>query len=213
MTASIVEYENFLIAHKGIQDTVPLKNKKDGTSLLEEVAEKYPEVLGITGKNPWEGGALHRLDHDTTGAVLFARNQKFYDYMVEIQDKNLFVKHYTAFSDYSGQLPEKVSEIKTYFRAFGPGRKKVKAEEDIKKADSSRLYSTFIDSAAVEGNRCVFKCTITRGFRHQIRVHLAYIGFPIEGDVLYNEKKSEKPLQLVCNGFEFPMPDGTYFVY
>lgn len=213
MSPTIKEYKDFIVAVKGIQDTVPLKNKADGTSLLEQVAKEYPEVLLVKGKNPWEGGALHRLDHDTTGAVLFARNQHFYDRMLAVQEDDLFIKYYTATCDVSDKAELDKKFVVSYFRAFGPGGKMVKPEWDEKKADTPRTYRTDFEMVSYDGTSCTFLCSITRGFRHQIRTHLASIGCPIQGDKLYNEKASEQNMKLNCDGFEFPLEDGTQFVY
>lgn len=213
MSITIKEYTDFIIAEKGIQNTVPLKNKADGTSLLEQIAVDYPEVMKVCGKNPWEGGALHRLDHDTTGAVLFARNQKFYDYISSVQDKDLFVKYYTATCNVLENAEIEKKRIVSYFRAFGPKGRTVKPVDDVSRADSDRLYRTDIEMVQYNPERCTFLCKITRGFRHQIRAHLASIGCPIVGDKLYNEIQTDEQMMLRCTGFEFPLEDGTQFVY
>ncbi|MFA7168381.1 MAG: pseudouridine synthase, partial [Sphaerochaetaceae bacterium] len=70
----VAESRDWLVADKpsGLP-TVPLKSdapEKD--TLLSRVAKEYPEILDI-GRNPWEGGVIHRLDTLTSGLVLIAR--------------------------------------------------------------------------------------------------------------------------------------------
>lgn len=244
----IIQYEtnDFIIAYKPAgMPAVPLKTQNPNGTLLGYVSAQYPEISTVHGKNPWEGGALHRLDTPTRGLVVFARTQNFYNYLQQIQLQDRFIKNYIALSgippvtsaNISPEDPhatEKVFkqienrlaanndpyvklnysedffEIKSYFRAFGPGRRLVKAEKTPEKSDNGILYTTKVqpvtedvtaeplNPSAQEENRrgaqnCAeypFFCTITRGFRHQIRAHLASIGFPIAGDPLYNPENT-----------------------
>ncbi len=193
---------DFLIAFKDhVTSTVPLKCKKTGDTLLDFVASDYPEVLAVSGKNPWEGGALHRLDNQTSGLVVFARTQHFYDKLSTYQKEGEFVKIYRAETD--GFKVEK-KKISSYFRAFGPKRKMVKAESDISKSDNQVLYTTEINEVG-DG---IFECIIAKGFRHQIRVHLASCGCPIKGDRLYNPSSAEEYMHLEC--FQVSWPGFTY---
>lgn len=201
--------DDFLIAFKPHNiPTVPLKNQEADT-LLNQVSKIYPEVLTVHGKNHWEGSALHRLDTATEGLVLFARNQKFYDYLQDVQEKDLFVKEYQAICN--GKPNTNIEKIETYFRAFGPKGSMVKPETNIEKSDNQRLYTTNVKIAISDTLNTVFQCKITRGFRHQIRSHLAYIGCPIVGDNLYNPIKRETDLQLSCISISFPNIDGKEF--
>lgn len=203
----LYEDESFIIADKihGLP-TVPLKKNPDQDTLLSRTGKICPAVLCVKGKNEWEGGALHRLDTDTSGLVVFAKTQDFYDYLLSEQSKGRFVKTYRADTD--GDTDEK--KISSYFRAFGEGRVRVKVEFDIKKADSPVLYTTEI----LRKEKGVYMCTITRGFRHQIRSHLAYLNCPIKGDRLYNSGASlTDTLMLDCQRISFRHPDGTVFTF
>jgi 23S rRNA pseudouridine1911/1915/1917 synthase len=79
--------------------------------------------------------------------------------------------------------------IESYFRPYGPGKKLVRPViNDGKKhkeiaMDKGGFYKTEI--TGIDGN--VFTMRIRRGFRHQIRCHLCWIGFPILNDPLYNQ--------------------------
>lgn len=209
---SLIRYScpDFVLAFKMHNiPTVPLKGQ-DTQTLLSLVAQQYPQVLEVCGKNPWEGSTLHRLDTATEGLVMFALNQHFYDYASELQRCDLMTKTYMAVSPVTDEVHTR--EISTYFRAYGKGHRTVKPETDIRKSDNGRLYTTRILSCELQEDRTVFICEITRGFRHQIRAHLAYIGHPIEGDDLYSEDK-EKDLALTCQALRFPLENGQTFSY
>lgn len=205
--------------------TVPLKSNPAQDTLLKRVAEQYPEVLSVQGKQPWEGGVLHRLDTVTRGLVLIAREQSMFDYLKQVESENRFLKEYLAqsstrisaplpgFGDYPFDRPEQVEEVKltSRFRPYGAGAKAVRPvlENYSKKALAKackREYSTFIRGIAfVEGTHC-FHCTLSRGFRHQVRAHMAWSGWPLDGDELYGGDMS-KPFGLTAVALSFPDPE------
>ena len=217
MAVIVFESEDFLIADKphGIP-TVPLKGQKPDSTLLGLVSAQFPEVLSVCGRNPWEGGTGHRLDTATAGLVVFSRTQAFYDYLQEIQQADLFRKTYRAETVENDSLKgsdiqirdNREFQIVSYFRAYGRGSKAVRPVQDIKRADSPVLYTT----EAIKNGE-VFTCTITRGFRHQIRAHLAWIGHPIKGDCLYGTGSETDTLELDCLKVQFPLPDGKPFFF
>ena len=204
--------DSFVIANKphGIP-TVPLKGQSTDGTLLGLVAELFPDVLSVKGRNSWECGAVHRLDTATGGLVVFARTQGMYDHLLSVQTSGRFLKTYRALTCNDGRLKgqdpvfdaEGRMEIASYFRSYGPGSKQVRPTSDIKRADSPVLYTTLVRSLG-DG---AFECTITRGFRHQIRAHLAWIGSPIIGDPLYGSAAEGEILKLDCIKLSFPMPD------
>ena len=217
MPLIVFESEDFLIADKphGIP-TVPLKEQNPDGTLLGMVSAQYPEVLNVCGKNPWEGGTCHRLDTATAGIVVFARTQTFYDYLQGTQQADLFVKTYraeTVESDFLKGSDIQIEDnrefrIMSYFRAYGKGSKAVRPVQDIRRADSPVLYTTMTIK-----NGEAFTCTISRGFRHQIRAHLAWIGYPIKGDCLYGTGIETDTMELDCLKVQFPLPDGKPFFF
>ena len=217
MSPTVFENKDFIVADKphGIP-TVPLKGHDPGTTLLGLISADHPEVLSVQGKNPWEGGTLHRLDTATSGLVVFARTQEMFDYLQKIQQQDKLVKTYRAETIECDVLKGPDTDIRdneefqimSYFRSYGKGSKAVRPIQDIKRADSPTLYKT----VAIKSGE-VFTCTITRGFRHQIRAHLAWIGHPIKGDPLYGTGAETDTLELDCFRVRFPLPDGQFFSY
>ncbi len=202
--------------------TVPLKTQSMEGTLLGSVAQLCPDILEVRGRNSWEYGTLHRLDTATSGLVVFARNQRTYDHLMRMQAEDRFTKVYTARTTESERLKGKdipaqwlqdlkdgkEIEIISYFRSYGPGSKEVRPIWDIKRSDNSVKYTTL---AKKDSN--LFTCTITRGFRHQIRAHLAWLGFPILGDPIYGGPKSSTTLELDCRAVSFPTPEGKLFSF
>lgn len=212
----------------------------DTTSALALVAKKHPEVLNVRGKKSVEGGLVHRIDYDTTGLLLFACNQKFYDHIVACQDAGLFKKNYLAYCNFTpkcsellGGYPpspdfsekiisgEKIT-VSSGFRPFGPGRREVRPVTDDsgkfskkKAGDGRHSYTTSMSIFKNEQNYKV-EASITKGYRHQVRCHLAWCSLPIIGDSLYNPSskitqgdcnKGSSQMEFFAIGFSFPSMD------
>ena len=77
--------------------------------------------------------------------------------------------------------------ITSYFRSVGPGGRSVRPVASNPRYAKGRVYSTMIEPE----DESTLRCTITRGFRHQIRAHLAWAGYPIRGDVQYGGVPSD----------------------
>jgi len=106
--------------------------------------------------------------------------------------------------------------IESYFRPYGPGRKLVRPViEDGKKhkeiaKDKGGFYRTEITGVSgtcSEASSNIFTVRIRRGFRHQIRCHLCWTGFPILNDPLYGiSQTSDRSLDLRAHALFFADP-------
>ena len=210
----IYENKDLLVFYKpaGLP-TVPLKNG-EGDTLLSECALSYPEILSPWGRNSWEGSIIHRLDTPTSGLVLAPRNKEFYCYLSSLQSEDKIHKTYRAeVSEMEEKMegfescPYSFSEdgyvkIVSSFRPYGPKGASVRPLLKRRKGDE-RQYETEV--RRVDEN--TVECVIKRGFRHQIRCHLSWLGLPIIGDQRYGGK--ENPiLMLEAVKVSFPSLDG-----
>lgn len=203
------ETASYIVVYKPPRmHSVPL-NHEEGSpqqTLVDWCARICPEVLEVRGRNPWEGGILHRLDYETQGLVLFAKTQIALEGLILQQEQGLFSKEYDALSvPRNSLLPgfppmplfsEVPFTISSSFRPFGPGRKAVRPlvpdtskgkQRGIKAIalDQGQPYRTEIMEMHHTGEETCFRVRISRGFRHQIRCHLAWLGFPLLNDGLY----------------------------
>lgn len=194
--------------------TVPLKNN-EGDSLLKRIGEIYPEVLSVKGKNPWEGGIIHRLDTPTSGLVLAARNQDAYDELHRAQKEDLILKRYRAevskkenllpgFEDFPYKWNGEKLSILSYFRSYGVKGASVRPVMLNKRNIAGSIYRT--DIIKIDEN--TFDAVITRGFRHQIRCHLSWAGYPITGDDRYGGDDNPY-LLLESYSMKFPFKGKT----
>ena len=222
----IFENESFAVLYKprGIP-TAPIKQNETET-LLHYFLQLHPECMNVHGKKEIEAGLIHRLDTPTSGLVLIAKTQSVYDELIFLQRKNLITKTYTAFcqnitaqkiiDDFKIDTVILPYTIKSRFRPFGPkGKKVMPSFTGMKKfTQDGKLYETHIVNIKKSGDDVEITCTLTQGYRHQVRSHLAAIGLPICCDGLYNPNytcKNEElqnhsyPLQLYAVGISFPI--------
>lgn len=183
--------------------------------------------LGQVNAGSAEHGLIHRLDTDARGLLLIAATDAAYNALIAAQKRGLFKKTYRAQVE---RIPDNATilggfprlpldacrlplTLTSRFRAWGPGRKEVRPVTEYsgmkaQKSATKRVYQTAVQSISsfdnFSGNTAI--CSITAGFRHQVRCHLAWLGFPVAGDRLYNRKESAAPLQFECIALSFPHP-------
>ena len=176
---------------------------------------------------------MHRLDYETNGLVLFAKNGKSYAFLKSAQDNGEFVKEYSAiikqhlnktpdsqpgFPPFSPCPPwlkknsptqENPYIIESYFRPFGKGRKLVRPviEDGKKHKEVAKDKGGFYRTEIININDNILTVRIKRGFRHQIRCHLCWIGCPILNDPLYSgEEAIDRIMGLRSHALFFPEP-------
>ena len=222
----------------GISDGMQTDALLDATQIdAQEPAIEYglrSREARVHGKKEIEAGLLHRLDTDTRGLVLFAKDQAVYDFLAARQEAGQMIKTYCAFVEPCrlDAAVNRMAAVESQFRNFGPGAKRVApvfpGSRHYKK--DGRLYTTVIEAVdmlpfSIGGNDTVPQtacesrpsppvirvyCRLSRGYRHQVRAHLAAAGLPIAGDPLYAPQGAEAPpvsLQLYAVSLEFPDPE------
>ena len=193
--------------------SVPLVSGEKGT-LLDFAAKFHPEVLEIRGRKACEGGLLHRLDYHTSGLLLAARTQKAFDDLSRQQENGFLAKEYLAaaragspiegFPPFPGIVRQDGHAfIESAFRPWGPGRRAVRPSPF-----PGSLYRTeiLLDGQEAGGN-LLFRLLLVRGYRHQIRCHLAWAGSPILNDPLYGSGVAGGFLALCAVKIAFTDPE------
>jgi 23S rRNA pseudouridine1911/1915/1917 synthase len=161
------------------QATAPLHADERG-SLAGALVARYPEMAAI-GYRPREPGLVHRLDTETSGLVIAARERACFEHLVRALKAERLHKEYLAIVE-DQALPERGTiELALTMAAKGSGRVVVDPSGNT---DGVRRRSEFRTLERRAGLALV-SVTVGRAYRHQVRVHLAASGFPIVGDKLY----------------------------
>jgi 23S rRNA pseudouridine1911/1915/1917 synthase len=158
---------------------------RDEPTLADLVAERYPEVKKVGDDPETRPGIVHRLDKETSGVIIVARTQEYFEYLKKLfQDKKI-TKKYTALV--YGDVKENEGVIdKSIGLKSGTIKRTVHGGRMVKEAITHyKVIGRYDGYTLLE----VFPKT---GRTHQIRVHLASIGHPIVGDSLYGGKKEKR---------------------
>lgn len=156
----------------------------------------YFDLIGLKKKiRP-----VNRLDLNTSGIIVFAKNEYIQECLIRQMNENQFKKEYTAIV--SGILDKKVGAINLPIarkensiieRCVSPNGKTAITHYEVLKEFSDAIS--------------IVKCSLQTGRTHQIRVHFMEIGHPLIGDSLYGSKSSIINRQaLHCNHISFIHP-------
>ena len=130
-------------------------------------------------------GIVHRIDKDTSGLLAIANNKPTQSALSEEIKERDFHRSYLALV--YGNVKDKRFKIDAPLTR--PNHTERKAVVDVYKGRDAITHCTLLAST---GKVSLLKVTLETGRTHQIRAHLAYIGYPIVGDPLYGRKNDEK---------------------
>jgi 23S rRNA pseudouridine1911/1915/1917 synthase len=205
--AVLAESPRWLVADKpaGVA-THPLLAGEGGT-LANAVAARYPECA-LASPDPREGGAVQRLDLETSGCVLFARDPEAWRALR---------------GQLAGRSMEKVYLALVLGRMAAGGICSVplaqRAGRVVPVPDEARLPAraarprpaeTRFEVERAFARHTLLRVRLVTGVMHQIRAHLAHLGYPVAGDVLYGGEAASVPglhrhfLHAARLGFERP---------
>lgn len=200
----VYEDENMLVVNKpsGML-THPTTLETAGT-LVNALLNKYGENLSdVNGE--FRRGILHRLDRNTSGLLMVAKNNKAHEYLVEQMKHGGVDKRYLAIV--KGVLDENEFVINKPIGRNPSQPHKMAINEDGKESISEiKVIEKFKDATFIEVH-------LITGRTHQIRVHLSSIGHPVYNDTLYGFGKMKiKTEEQVLQSYKltFPKPfDGS----
>jgi len=137
---------------------------------------RYPELVNLP-----RSGIVHRLDKDTSGVLLIAKNEQFRNYFIDQMQQRKVIKDYTAVV---------VGSTLGSFSIDEPiGRDKFNRTKMSIRPDGKEAL-TFVRSSERIGNYSILDISIETGRTHQIRVHLSSKKLPIVGDKTYDPGRS-----------------------
>lgn len=208
----IYQDENLLVIDKPAGWIVfPEDESKNESSIIEETVKDFPE-LKKAGESP-RYGAIHRLDKDTSGVLLIAKNNDSLKFFQEqFQEKKVIKEYWTLCV---GRVLDKKGIIDTFMSRAPGDRRKQKAHPpyDLSIKGATRKAVTTYEVLKNFENYTLIKVLPQTGRKHQIRCHMAYLHHPIAGDPLYGFKNQPQPEGLErqflhARGLKIKMPDG-----
>ena len=145
-------------------------------------------------------GIVHRLDKDTSGLMVVAKDEKTMELLSDLMSKHEIKRHYLAIVD--GVISENTATIDAPIGRDPNDRQKMTVTDvNGKEAVTNiKVLERFDKNTYIE-------CFLETGRTHQIRVHMNYIGKPVTNDPVYNKKKSDEFGQMLHSySIEFTHP-------
>lgn len=167
----IFENDDFLALNKpsGML-TIPDRHDEMQQSLYKILLNQYGKIL-----------IVHRLDRETSGIILFAKNEETHKYLSQLFEKRNIEKNYLtivkgSFNEKEGSINEPIEE-----HPYHKGKMMV-----TKKGKPSLTGYTVLEDYGIFS---LVQCNIQSGRTHQIRVHMSFAGHPVVCDALYGDGK------------------------
>jgi 23S rRNA pseudouridine1911/1915/1917 synthase len=201
--------------------TVALRPEEPGC-LATAVASAFPRTRE-SSDDPRESGAVHRLDQATSGVVAFAKTREAWLGARALFDRREVVKDYVARTH--GEWPPRAPEgsLPSWLEPFEapPPLEGLEASDasafrvraalgrgEAKRSVSVRLdgqrATTIVEQLTRAESLCL-RLRLVTGLRHQARVHLAWLGLPIDGDPLYGGRPAPR---LMLHAYQLDLSAG-----
>jgi len=237
----LYEDKNLLVINKPAGIAVHADGKTKDKTISDWILENYPSVKNVGEpmqikigneeliiKRP---GIVHRLDKETSGALIIAKNQKTFLFLKDQFQNHKIKKVYRAFvygyvsdpkaslaTGGKGVINVPIGRSQKDIRAYTAGRG---AREPLKEAITEyKILNKFTDTENemekknVEHQYSYIEAYPKTGRTHQIRVHMRYINHPVVSDPLYRGSKDlalgMKRLALHACSVTFSLPSGEF---
>jgi len=173
----VFEDEYFLVVNKPAGLVVhPAPGHYDDT-LVNALKSRYENLPSLGGQE--RAGIVHRLDMDTSGLILIAKNEEAIVYLSQIFQQRQIEKHYTALV--KGRPANQCGRIEAPIGRHPKNRQKMAVNARGREAITEYTVKEYFK------NHALLDIKLLTGRTHQIRVHLEAIGHPVYGDLLYGQ--------------------------
>lgn len=178
----IYEDDDVAVINKPVGMVVHPGNGNYEHTLANALLHRFSSLSDINGS--FRPGIVHRIDKDTSGLLLVAKNDKSHEFLSNEIKKHHVVRKYYALV--KGEIVENKGKIIAPIARDKSNRLKMSVDL-LNGKDAITHFSVlkrYVGYTFIE-------CVLETGRTHQIRVHMNYIGYPIVGDPLYGKGNKE----------------------
>lgn len=177
---AVINKPRGLVVHPG--------NGHQNDTLVNILINQLDSLSSINGE--YRPGIVHRIDKDTSGLLVIAKDDKTHEFLSSQLKDHTMSRKYIAIvkgiiKENSGKIIAPIGRDKS---------NRLKMCVDVKNGKEAITYFKVKERLK---NHTVVELNLETGRTHQIRVHMAYIGYPVEGDVLYNKHYQDFSGQLL----------------
>ncbi|HEY5141031.1 MAG TPA: RluA family pseudouridine synthase, partial [Methylococcales bacterium] len=208
----LYEDDNVIVIDKPIGVVAQRAASSDAPAVTDFLENHCPAIKKV-GEDEQRSGIVHRLDKDTSGIMIAAKNQAAFEFLKDKFKNRSAQKIYTALV--YGRVEPEAGEIDF---AIGRNPKSPCRQTIVRNPESSTIKSraakTLYRTLKSSEGYSLLSVELKTGRMHQIRVHLKAIGHPVVGDPKYassNLLKSTPELKrqfLHASKLEITLPDG-----
>lgn len=191
--------DNVIVVNKPVGVLTHSKGALNDEFTVADFFRRYTTV-GLETNRP---GIVHRLDRDTSGIIIGARNPETAHLLQKQFADRKTKKTYIAVID--GHLKEEAAKIDL------PIGRNPSAPSTFRVDARGKQATTNYKTLAVNDDRSLIELRPTTGRTHQLRVHMAYLGTPITGDRVYGKEADR--LYLHAFRLEITIPEGDRRVF
>lgn len=173
-------------------------------TLVAAVLARFPGLASV-GDDPREPGLVHRLDTDTSGLVLLARDQPTWIQLRAMLRAEEIDKTYVARCAPLPAANELTSGVHEAMLRANRGAR-VRVSSDPLGKDSRVIRTEVLETTPLADGTVLVRTRIHRAARHQVRAHLAHLGYPLVGDTLYGGPKRQNGHLLHADTLQFIHP-------
>lgn len=184
MFGVIYESPDFIVVDKPSGLVVHPAPGVSEPTLADGLIARYPELVGL-GTDPLRPGIVHRLDKDVSGILVVARTQPMFQHLTTAFAARQVDKQYVALV--IGRLANPAGTINFPLSRQVNDRGRIAARPEA--GDDTRAAITHYVVRQQFQQVALLDISIETGRTHQIRAHLAALGYPIVGDKLYRPKQ------------------------